>query len=99
METALEYPSLHAFSILPGVVMTDLIGEDFKPFAKDDAELTGMVALWLAGPKSDFVRGQLVSVNWDLMEMEQHSQKIAKEKLLGSHWIPFLPVGGGEGLP
>lgn len=99
IETASEYPSLRAFSILPGAVTTEMTAEAYKYLSQDDAELTGMVALWLVSPKSEFLRGQLVGVNWDLPELEQYAQKIAEEKLLKSHWIPVLPAGGGKGLP
>ena len=80
------------------MVLTPAIGEAYKPLAKDHPDLVGTVSLWLAQPRSDFVRGQQVSVNWDLSEMEAYSQEISEKNLLRLPYIPILPVGGGSGL-
>lgn len=78
--------------------MTEAIGEAHKPFAKDHPELTGMLSLWLAQPKADFLRGQLVSVNWDIQEMEANAEEISEKKLLKMQWVQILPICGGKGL-
>ncbi|KAK4947887.1 hypothetical protein LTR10_013395 [Elasticomyces elasticus] len=93
-----EYSQLRTFTLLPGIVATDLIHDFYRPYAKDHPELTGMVSLWLAQPKADFLTGQLVSVNWDLQEMETHAKAILEKGLLRTQWVPILPVNGGGGL-
>ncbi len=93
-----EYPSLRAFTIVPGIVDTEFLNRDFVSFALDDVSLTGMLALWLMHPEADFLRGQLVSVNWDVDEMLAHKTQINDEKLLQIKWHPVLPCGGGTSL-
>jgi len=70
---------------------------DFSIFAKDEAELTGCLALFLASDRANYLRGSLTSVNWDLEEMEAHKNDI-ENGLLKIKWIPVLPVSGGTGI-
>ena len=78
--------------------MTPLIGEQFAFFAKDEAELTGSFALYLARDTADYLRGSLSSVNWDVEELEAHKMEIVNDKLLQIKWIAALPSGGGSGF-
>jgi hypothetical protein len=67
------------------------------PFAKDSAELTGALTLYLASERGEYLRGQLASINWDVGELEEHKEAISKGLLKISN-IPTLPVNGGSGL-
>lgn len=81
--------------------MTAMQQEAFFPYAKDDIDLTGMLALSLIQPRADYLKGGLVSVNWDveeLEELEEHKEKTAEKKALTTSWMPILPISGGKGL-
>ncbi|KAL9638220.1 MAG: hypothetical protein Q9164_001697 [Protoblastenia rupestris] len=93
-----EYPRLRAFTLLPGCVDTSFITPEFKFLAKDHADLTGLLALWLAQPKADFMRGRVVSVNWDVEELEIHKNEIEKDNALKIEWCLGLPINGGKRL-
>lgn len=97
-DTLVEYPSLRTFSLLPGVVKTDMLPPAYEPFAQDDAELTGSLCLYLAQPRADFLKGSLVSINWDVDEIESHKDEIQSKNMLRTTWIPVLPCCGGHGL-
>ncbi|KAK3062026.1 hypothetical protein LTR53_019554, partial [Teratosphaeriaceae sp. CCFEE 6253] len=95
-----EYPSLRAFTLLPGIVNTDMLhitDPQFMRFAKDEAELTGALVLYLASSRADYLKGSLTSINWDVEEMEAKKQEI-EAGLLKINWIPTLPVSGGSGI-
>jgi len=93
-----EYPKIRSFSLLPGVVNTDLSNKTgFVDYAQDEAEQTGALALYLASSRADYLTGSLTSVNWDLDEMEAHKEDI-KKGLLQIKWVPILPVSGGSGF-
>lgn len=83
---------------MPGVVVTDMTTEMFRPYALDHADLTGMLSLYLAQPRADYLRGAMVSVNWDVEELEAHKDEISAKGLLKTSWLPILPLGGGHGL-
>jgi len=91
-----EYPTLRSFTMLPGIVPTDLADEKFLSFAKDEGELSGVLGLYLATPRGDYLKGSLVSINWDLEEMESHKDEIV-DGLLKIKWVPVLPCSGGSG--
>lgn len=91
-----EYPTLRSFTMLPGIVPTDLADEKFLMFAKDEGELSGVLGLYLATPRGDYLKGSLISINWDLEEMESHRDEIL-EGLLKIKWVPVLPCSGGSG--
>jgi len=93
-----EYPALRAFTVMPGIVATDMPPATFQPFALDHVNLVGMLALYLSGVRADYLKGSLVSVNWDVEELEAHKNDIQTKKLLKTSWLPILPVGGGSGL-
>ncbi|KAF2267978.1 NAD(P)-binding protein [Lojkania enalia] len=93
----LEYPTLRVFSLLPGIVPTDMSDPSFEPCAKDKPEQTGALALYLASSRADYLRGSLTSINWDIEEMEEHKDEI-KKGLLQIAWIPVLPTCGGNGF-
>ena len=93
-----EYPRLRAFTLLPGCVDTSFITPEFKFLAKDHADLTGLLALWLAQSKADFMRGRVVSVNWDVEELEIHKDEIEKNNALKIEWCLGLPINGGTRL-
>lgn len=93
-----EYPKLRMFTTMPGIVATDMPPDNFRPFAHDHVDLTGMLALYLAQPRADYLKGTIISVNWDVTEMEAHKEEIEEKKLLKASWLPVLPFGGGKGL-
>jgi hypothetical protein len=64
----------------------------------DKPEQTGAVALYLASPRAEYLRGSLTSINWDIGEMEEHKTEIEKKGLLKIQYIPIFPGSGGNGL-
>ena len=92
-----EYPSLRIFTLLPGIVPTDLMEPEFAIFAQDEAEQTGALALYLASPRADYLRNSLTSINWDLPTMEAHKEEI-ENGLLKVKWVSVLPCAGGTGI-
>lgn len=83
---------------MPGIAMSEMVSEFWLPYAKDDPALTGMLALYLAQPRADFLKGSMLSVNWDVEELEQHEKEIVEGKKLQTSWMPVLPFNGGKGL-
>lgn len=91
-----EYPRLRAFTLSPGITETGMTNELFRPFAKDNVRLVGMMALWLVNERADFLKGGFVSVNWDVKEMEEHREEIVEKKLVKLGWIPAKLGEGGH---
>jgi hypothetical protein len=91
---------MRSFTLLPGVVSTALTAQntEFLPFAKDKAEQTGGLALYLAQERADYLKGSLTSINWDIEEMEAHKKEIEEDKILQTKWVPILPCNGGSGF-
>ena len=83
---------------MPGIVATDMTPAAFRPFALDHVDLTGMLSLYLAQDRANYLKGSLVSVNWDVEELEEHKEEILAKGLLKISWLPVLPVGGGKGI-
>ncbi|ERR1700738_3253093 len=98
--TYVEYPTLRTFTIMPGIVATDINPSTsfWAPFALDHVDLTGMLTLYLAQPRADYLKGSFVGVNWDVEEMEKHKEEIVEKKLLQASWLPILPFFGGKAL-
>ncbi|KAF2002105.1 NAD(P)-binding protein [Amniculicola lignicola CBS 123094] len=82
----LEQPEIRYFSIHPGIVQAEdgrgIVIDHFTPFAKDKQMLTGGYTLYLQKPEADFMRGGLMSVNWDVEEMKEHEKEIVEGNLL-----------------
>ncbi|KAI9640760.1 hypothetical protein NHQ30_011069 [Ciborinia camelliae] len=95
---ALEYPTLRVFTTMPGIAMTEMVSDAFKPYALDHVELTGMLALYLTQERADYLKGGMVGVNWDVEEMEEYKEEIINQKVLQTSWLPILPINGGKGL-
>lgn len=72
-------------------------GSGFDEYAKDEAEQTGCLALFLASSRADYLKGSLTSINWDLEEMEAHKEDI-EQGVLKMKWVPILPTSGGSGF-
>ena len=94
----LEYPNLRSFTLFPGIVQTTLLVDTFTQYGKDHPDLTGMLCLYLATERADFLRGGLTSVNWDVQETEAHKEEIVRDRMLDIKWVPILPASGGKGL-
>lgn len=94
----IEYPEIRSFTLLPGIVKTELLDEEnFGQYAKDEAEMTGATALYLVSDRADYLKNSLMGVNWDIEEMEARKTDI-QNGLLKVSWIPVLPVSGGSGI-
>lgn len=96
----LEYPSMRFFTSMPGIVRTPMVekANAWLPFARDHIDLTGLQALWLSNDRADFLKGGMVSVNWDVEELEKAKDEIVEKKVLQTSWLPILPFSGGKGL-
>lgn len=86
------------FTTMPGIVATEMPPQAFLPYALDHVDLVGMLSLFLVQPRADFLKGGMVSVNWDVEELEKHKEEILAKGLFKTSWLPVLPVGGGTGL-
>lgn len=53
----------------------------YLSYARDDPMLTGGLTLFLSTERAEWMRGTMVSVNWDIEEMEAHKEEIIGKKL------------------
>lgn len=72
------------------------INSKFAMYARDEAEQTGALSLYLASSRGNYLKGSLTSINWDLEEMEERKGEIEKGELK-IKWVPVLPTSGGTG--
>ncbi|KAF2269413.1 NAD(P)-binding protein [Lojkania enalia] len=82
---ALENPNVVAVALHPGIVMTDMTLDTFKPVALDTPELVGGVGAWLAaweGEDRSFLSGRFVSANWDVDDLVKRKDEILNGNLL-----------------
>ncbi|KAJ4339098.1 hypothetical protein N0V87_003533 [Didymella glomerata] len=77
-----EEPSVRCFNLVPGLVATEMAPPGYMDFARDDPMLTGGLSLLLCTERAEWLRGGLVSVNWDWEEMEQHKDEIVEKGLI-----------------
>jgi NAD(P)-dependent dehydrogenase (short-subunit alcohol dehydrogenase family) len=77
-----EEPSVRCFNLIPGLVATEMAPPGYMDFARDDPMLTGGMSLLLCTERAEWLRGGLVSVNWDWEEMEQHKDEIVERGLI-----------------
>ena len=91
-----EYSHLRAFTLSPGLIKTALTHGTLEPFAKDHVELPGMMTLYLAQGRANFLKGGFVGVNWDVKEMEANKGEIMEKKLLKMQWIAAKLGEGGH---
>ncbi|PVH99279.1 NAD(P)-binding protein [Periconia macrospinosa] len=77
-----EQPGIRVFNLMPGIVETEMTMDTLRPYAKDSPGLTGSWTLFLSTPRAEWMRGGIVSVNWDIEEMEAHKDQIVRDNLL-----------------
>jgi short-subunit dehydrogenase len=77
-----ENPNVVCVSLHPGIVMTDMTDEMFKPFALDTPRLAGGTAVWLATEKAKFLSGHYVDTAWDVEELYERREEITSGQLL-----------------
>lgn len=82
-----EHPGIRVFSLMPGIVMSGMTLDALKPYAKDSAELSAGWTLFLSTPRAEWMRGGLLSVNWDIEEMEAHKDEIVGDNLLSRAFL------------
>jgi hypothetical protein len=68
--------------------------KQYLNFALDDPMLTGGLSLFLSTDRAEWLRGTMVSVNWDYEEMEEHKDEILEKKLLK---LAFTAAKFGKG--
>ncbi|KAF2424523.1 NAD(P)-binding protein [Tothia fuscella] len=79
---AAENPHLKVMAFHPGIVLTDMATEMFKPYAKDTPELSGAVINWLASEQAGFLSGRYITANWDVKEIIARKDEIVEKNLL-----------------
>ncbi|KAE8397777.1 hypothetical protein BDV37DRAFT_48407 [Aspergillus pseudonomiae] len=85
---AAENPRVAAYSLSPGIVLTSMTLDGFKPFAKDTPELPSAVTVYLAAKRPQYLNGRHLSCNWDLAELEaRQSEFFSSDKLTVGQFI------------
>ncbi|KAI4866047.1 NAD(P)-binding protein [Hypoxylon rubiginosum] len=82
-----EQPGIRVFTLMPGIVQTDMTIDSLKPYAKDSAGLSGSWTLFLSTARAEWMRGGIVSANWDIEEMEAHKDQIVRDNLLSRAFL------------
>ncbi|KAK9426944.1 hypothetical protein V1505DRAFT_406727 [Lipomyces doorenjongii] len=80
--TSAENPNVTAVAFHPGIVMTDMVTESFKPFAKDTEALAGGVVVWLATEAASFMNGRYMTANWSVDDLMAKKEEIVSKDLL-----------------
>ncbi|EXK25055.1 hypothetical protein FOMG_18260 [Fusarium oxysporum f. sp. melonis 26406] len=91
-----EQPNMRVFLLMPGIVQTGMTVDSLKPYAKDSPGLSGSWTLFLSTPRAEWMRGGIVSVNWDIEEMEAHKDQIVRDNLLGRAFLNAKLGKGGH---
>ncbi|CBX90397.1 predicted protein [Plenodomus lingam JN3] len=68
--------------MIPGVIKSDMVPDEYKKYAIDHRLLPGGLTLFLCTERAEWLRGNVVSVNWDFDEMEAHREEILGKRLL-----------------
>jgi len=76
---AVENPNVTAIALHPGIVMTEMTTDDFKPFAKDTPELVGGVGVWLSTEKAAFLNGKYIESNWSVNDLAARKEEIVSD--------------------
>lgn len=76
---AAENPNVTAVALHPGLVMTDMTMDAFKPFALDTPELVGGVGVWLATEKAAFLSGRYICAHWSVDDLVERKEEIVSE--------------------
>ncbi|KAK8132107.1 hypothetical protein PG999_000280 [Apiospora kogelbergensis] len=82
-----ERQGVRVFMLMPGIVQTGMTVDSLKPYAKDSPGLTGSWTLFLSTPRAEWMRGGILSVNWDIEEMEAHKDEIVRDNLLSRAFL------------
>ncbi|KAF2194086.1 NAD(P)-binding protein [Zopfia rhizophila CBS 207.26] len=90
----IEHPNIRAFTLLPGLLNTAMTAEAYLPYARDDPMLAGGLSLFLCTPRAEWMRSCVMSVNWDIEEMEAHKEEIQRE---GRNKLAYLNAKLGKG--
>jgi NAD(P)-dependent dehydrogenase (short-subunit alcohol dehydrogenase family) len=79
-----ENPKLKAFNVHPGIVDSDMNTKAAQAHLQptDSPELVAHLAVWLAGPDSDFLKGRYLWANWDIEELVNAKDKITANPAL-----------------
>ncbi|KAM0549512.1 hypothetical protein ACHAPJ_009328 [Fusarium lateritium] len=91
-----EQPDMRVFMLMPGIVQTGMTVDSLKPYAKDSPGLSGSWTLFLSTPRAEWLRGGIVSVNWDIEEMEAHKDQIVRDNLLSRAFLNAKLGKGGH---
>jgi NAD(P)-dependent dehydrogenase (short-subunit alcohol dehydrogenase family) len=73
-----ENPAIKAFNVSPGIVESDMSTKANMPHlpAQDSPLLMAHLAVWLAGPDSEFLKGKFLWANWDIETLVKEKEKI-----------------------
>ena|ERR1700761_3102503 len=88
----LEQYAKHYNKILsPSIVESDMNTKATQAYLQrtDSPELVAHLAVWLAGPDSDFLKGRYLWANWDLEELMN-----AKDKITANPTLLHLTLDG-----
>jgi NAD(P)-dependent dehydrogenase (short-subunit alcohol dehydrogenase family) len=76
-----ENPEINTFNVSPGMVLSDMsIKAGMQEgMANDSPNLMGHLAVWLASPESEFLKGRFIWANWDIEDLVKAKEEIIKQ--------------------
>ena len=76
-----DYESVRVFSFHPGSFYTEGVAANIPKgmMEWEDVDLPAYFALWLAGPESGFLSGRFLWANWDVEELIELEERLAKD--------------------
>ncbi|RFU72949.1 oxidoreductase, short chain dehydrogenase reductase family [Trichoderma arundinaceum] len=80
---AAENPAVHVVSLQPGIINTELGGEEKPSYvAPDTTDLPGQFCVWLLTPEARFLKNKFVWANWDVEELVARKDEIVGTRAL-----------------
>ncbi|KAL6815342.1 hypothetical protein GGI42DRAFT_338671 [Trichoderma sp. SZMC 28013] len=88
---AAENPNIHVVSLQPGIINTELGGDDMPVFvAPDTTDLPGQFCVWLLTDEARFLKSKFVWANWDVEDLVARKDEVLTTRAL---------TWGVEGVP